>query len=235
MLSDEDLQRMAPFPLVSVAGTRVSESWHELRKAPGVAPVMMGNRDAVGFVLREMQRNTDSPESVAERARQLDVEAWMADRVRSRPDIYAIARLDVPWDGVARTMAAFLPAHNHRGEPYEEVFFGLIPVEAPWLVPTHLRTAGWGNCPDAVVHTAIFHRWYERYGAAVTTIADGVVELHAERPPTTPEAAHELAIEHFVYCPDTIYHGMRTIGNLAAVLLGNPLWYFWWELADHEP
>lgn len=235
MLSDDDLQRIAPFPIVKVAGARVAESWQELSQRPGVAPVLMGNRDAIGFVLKELERNTDTPESIAERAQQLDVDAWLAERVRSRPDHYAIGQVDLPWDGTQRTLARFVPAHNHRGQPYSEVFFGLIPVAAPWLVPTHLRTAGYGSCPDAVVHTALFRRWHERYGAAVTTIADGVVELHVERPPTSMEAARELAIEHFVYCPDVLHQGLETIGNLAAILLQGHLWYFWWALEDHVP
>lgn len=235
MLSDEDLQRSAPFPIVATPGARVSESWQELRQRPGVVPVLVGNRDAVSFVLKELARNTDTPEGIAQRARQLDVDAWLAQRVRSNPELYAITTLDVPWDGAKRPIRGFLPGHDHRGEPYDEVFFALIPADPPWLVPAHLRTAGWGNCPDAVVHTAICRRWYERWGAVITTIADGVVELHVERPPATMEVARELAIEHFVYCPDTIYEGVRTIGNLAGSLLDSPLWYFWWALGDHEP
>jgi hypothetical protein len=234
MLSDEDLQRSAPFPLVRVAGAQVTESWQELRQRPGVVPVLLGNRHSVEVILKELVRAGGSWEAVAMQSRQLDVDAWIAERVSSEPEHFAIARLDVPWDGVPRPITAFLPSHDHRGNPYPELFFGLISVEEPWLVPTHLRAGGWGYCPNAVVHTAFYRRWYERYGAVLTTIADGVIEFEVERPPTTMEAARELAIEHFVFCPDVVHEGVRTIGNLAGSLVRSSRWYFWWTFEGYE-
>jgi hypothetical protein len=234
MLSDEELQEIAPFALVPAPGDKVSEIWTELRQRPGVAPVLLGNRDAVGLLLKELNTDPRSPEEVLEQAGKLDVDTWMAERIRSRPEYFDVARMDVPWDGAPRSIPPFIPALDHRGVPYPEVIFGLIPVEVPWLVPTHLRTAAWGDCPDAVVHTAIFRRWYERYGAVVSTIADGVVEIHVERPPATPAAAHELAVELFIYCPDIVCQGVRSIGNLAAAILNGRLWYFWWAFEHHD-
>jgi hypothetical protein len=235
MLSDEELQKIAPFTLVRVPGDKVSEIWTELRQRPGVAPVLLGNRDAAGHLLTELHKSPGSPEEVQEQARKLDVDTWIAERIRARPEHFNVARIDLPWDGAPRNISPFIPALDHRGVPYPEVIFGLIPVEVPWLVPTYLRTAGWGDCPDAVVHTALFRRWYERYGAVVSTIADGVVEFHVGRPPATLEAAHGLAVELFIYCPDVIYQGVRSIGNLAAALQNGRLWYFWWAEGEHEP
>jgi hypothetical protein len=234
MLSDEELQGIAPFPLVWVPGERVSEAWSELRRRPGVAPLLLGNPESAAVLLKVAQLATESAEAVVERALKLDVDAWMAGRMRARPDLYDLREVDRPWDGVRRSVEPFVPSHDHRGDPYPDVIFGLIPAEFPWLVPTHLRTSGVANCPDSAVHTALSRRWYERHGAVMTTIADGVIEFQVERPLATLELARQVALEHFVYCPDVVHQGMVTLGNSAAALMTNHTWYFWWELDVHE-
>jgi hypothetical protein len=32
-----------------------------------------------------------------------------------------------------------------------------------------------------------------------------------------------------MYCEDIVIQGTQTVENLAAGLLGNNLWYFWWD------
>jgi hypothetical protein len=235
MLSDEELQAIAPFPLLKVPGEKVSETWHEQRRRPGVAPVLLGSREAAASVLGVGARSGGSADAVIEKALKLDVDAWMADRIRSNPDHFDVAKVDLPWDGVVRRIGPFIPSHDHKGVPYPEVFFGLVQVDAPWQVPAHLRTNGLGDLPDSVVHAALFRRWYRRYGAVVATIADGVIELQVERPPATVEDAHAAAIELFLYCPDVVYQGLGTIGNLAAALHNGRLWYLWWALDPQRP
>lgn len=234
MLSD-DVQSLAPFPLVRVAGEAVLQSWEELQTRPGVVPLMLGNQDATEFVLQEVARDTRTVEEVLQAAAGVDLDAWMAERVRECPGIFDVSAIDQPWDGVVRPIAPFIPAHDHRGNPYPEVFFALVPVREPWHVSAHLRTRGWGSCPDAPVHVAALRRWYERYGARMTTLSDGVVELAVSRPPATLEDARVLALEHFIYCPDVIHQGMRSLGNLAGALQNSPRWYFWWALEAQEP
>jgi hypothetical protein len=231
MLSDEDLQRMSPFPIVGTPGARVMETWEELRQRPDVTPVMVGNRDSAEHVLQELAKDTGTAESVLEQALKLDCDAWLAERVRARPDHFSTDGIDLPWDGVERRLHLFVPSRDARGEPHAEVFFALVPAPAsePWRVATYMRTAGANDCPDAVVHTALCKRWYERYGAVITTIADGVFEFHVERPPTTMEAAHALALELFIYCPDDVHQGAITIGNLAGGVLNGKVWFFWWS------
>jgi hypothetical protein len=220
----------APFEIVRAPGARVSEIWHELRQRSGVVPVLLGNSESTERMLEVLELNDDTADSIREYALSLDVDAWIAERVSDEPEYFAIDSKDRPWNGADRIMpAAFEPARNHQGEPWPEVFFGLIPVEAPWLVPTKLRGGGWNDCPDAVVHTAFFRRWFERHGAVVTTFAFDIIEFTVARPPTTPEAAHELAYEQFVYCPDIVDQGCETLGNLAHGLCGSPNWFFWWD------
>jgi hypothetical protein len=235
MLSDEELQSISPCPLLRVAGDKVSETWEEQRRRPGVAPVLLGNRTAAAVVLQEGQRAGGSVAAVLEQALKLDVEAWKAERIRAKPDLYDVSKVDGPWDGVDRRIGPFIPSHDHRGVPYPEVFFALVQVEAPWQVPAHLRNNGLGDLPSSVVQVALFKRWYERYGAVLCTIADSVIELQLESSPMlTMEEAHALAVELFIYCPDNIHQGIITMGNYAAALRDTRLWYFWWGLNGIE-
>lgn len=235
MLSDEELQRVSPVPLLRVPGAQVVEAWEEHRRRPGVVPVLMGNREASSIVLSEAGRCGGSVAEVLDEALQLDLEAWMAERRRSRPEHWDVAGVDRPWDGVCRPLTPFVPAYNHRGEPLDEVFIALVPAQEPWHVPAYLRSAGIGDLPRAAVQTALWRRWHERYGAEVITIADGCVELIVERPLANLQIAHELAVEQFIYSPDIIHYGMATLGNLAAALITNRLWYFWWAIDAPPP
>jgi hypothetical protein len=226
MQTDEDFERIATFPIARVPGARVAETWQDLRQRPGVTPVLLGSREAAAFMLERIGSQTESAESFIDRALSLDLDGWITERVRQKPDLYTVS--DSPADGADRRASVFVPAHNYRGDPYPEVFFALIPVDAPWLAAAHLKIGGLDDCPDAAVHTAFFRRWFERYGAVVTTVADGVLEFKVERPPMTPEAARDLAYEQFVYCPYIVHELMGRLANLAATLLGNPQWYLWW-------
>lgn len=78
------------------------------------------------------------------------------------------------------------------------------------------------------MHVAFFRYWFERHHAIVTPVADKVIELQLETPPTTLQDSHKIAFEHFVYCPDILYEGIGTVGNLAGELLNGRLWWFWW-------
>jgi hypothetical protein len=114
-------------------------------------------------------------------------------------------------------------------KPKKEVIIGLIPAPEPWQVPAVLRPGDWNDCPGPEVHVALFKRWYERYGAIVTSMSFDVIEFSVERPPRTMEDARGLAREQFVYCTDIVHQGVGTLDNLARALLNAGNWYFWWD------
>jgi hypothetical protein len=231
MLSDEDLRRIAPFELVQIPGERVPETWQELRQRSGLVPVLLGDRCSAEVVLERLHANDTSSDSIAEQGRRLDVPAWMAERMRTQPSCFGeneVKRVDVPWDGIKRGISPFMASLDYRGRPHPEVFLALVPAAEAWLAPAVLKPGGYNNCPDAAVHVAFFRYWFERHGAVLTTVADSIIELQVESPPRVLEAAHKVAFEHFVYCPDVVYEGIGTVGNLAGELLDGQLWWFWW-------
>jgi hypothetical protein len=225
--SAEDVPLAAPFDVVRVAGAEAPGRWDALRKRSGIVPVLLGNRDSAKRVLEAMQLEDESFESIRDAGLRLDVDEWIAERLRGDPEHYVVNETHT---GPADRIAAFSPAYDIlTRKPYPEVYFGLIPVDAPWLVPAYLKFGGWNDCPDAVVQLAFFRRWFERYGAVVTTVAGDVIEFNVARPPTSPEASRELALEQYVYCTDIVDQGVQTLGNLTAALQGSSNWYFWWD------
>jgi hypothetical protein len=217
----------APFELVTAPGAKAAQTWAALRQRPGVVPVLFGNRECAERVLEATKFNEDSFESIRDAGLKLDVDAWIEERVSADPEYYVI---DETRSGPADVLTGFTPAQDIlTRKPHPEVYFGLIPVEAPWLVPAYLKFGGWNECPDAVVQLAFFRRWFDRYGAVVTTVADDIIEFHVARPPATPEAALQLAREQYIYCADIVDQGVETVGNLAAALERSPAWYFWWD------
>jgi hypothetical protein len=60
-------------------------------------------------------------------------------------------------------------------------------------------------------------------------IAGDVVEMAVARPPRTRDEAIALAKEQYAYSPDIVDQGTETIDVLAAEIIGQPRWFFWWD------
>ena len=56
-----------------------------------------------------------------------------------------------------------------------------------------------------------------------------VIEMAVTRPPQTREEAITLATEQYFYCSDIVDQGTETIDRLAAEILAQPRWFFWWD------
>ena len=56
-----------------------------------------------------------------------------------------------------------------------------------------------------------------------------VMNIRVQRKPDTRAAALDLAREHYVYCSDIVDQGAGTLSALAAALMENDWWYFWWD------
>ena len=68
-----------------------------------------------------------------------------------------------------------------------------------------------------------------RFGAELVGLSTDRMDLRVTRPPQSRAEALDLAREQYVYCSDIVDQGVGTFSALAAVLLGNPLWSFWWD------
>jgi hypothetical protein len=217
-----------PFGILAVPGAEVAARL-AAERSPRIYPILLGDRQHVTITAELIRDCEDSPTEIEHQGLALDIVAWLKNRPieENNIDYYAI---DDRVTGKPDTPKPLSPARKPlSNRPKEEVFIGLVPVEHSWLVPAHVKPGGWNSCPEPAVHVALFRHWHERYGAEVTTIANDVIEFTVARPPTNHADARTLAIEQFLYCGDLVQQGTGTVGNLAALLIDNHHWYFWWD------
>ncbi|GLY65357.1 DUF4253 domain-containing protein [Amycolatopsis taiwanensis] len=53
--------------------------------------------------------------------------------------------------------------------------------------------------------------------------------LTVAAPPTSVEHARQVAIEHHAFCPDLVTQAMESFDEYVNDLVGNDLWWFWWD------
>lgn len=110
-----------------------------------------------------------------------------------------------------------------------EVLIAKVPIQCPWELPLWIPMGGYNDCPPPDVQAAVFRRWYKKYGATPAVVGHDTWELIVERPPQTEEEALELAKELYIFDYDILSQGYGEIGIMAADLIDNPVWYFWWD------
>lgn len=217
-----------PFELIMVHGSEVENTWNALRTRPGVVPVLLGDRAMADEAIERLKHSAETFDEIKAAGLAYDLSGWIAERMRENEDF--LSADDEEEAGEVGPIPCFTPAFNIRtGAPLEETYFGLIPVESPWLVPAFLQFGGWNDCPEASVHLAFFRRWFDQYGAEVVTVAGDIIEFRVSRPPRTLDDARQLAIEQYLYCTDIVEQGVGTVLNLQTSLVGSPNWYFWWD------
>ena len=142
----------APFEYLTVHGEAVADEMRRAAKRAGVVPVLMGTREEFAEAVALIKKSPDDFDAITQAGQELNVEEWIRERREAEPDYYEI---DETEDGTVEAIAAFSPARDVlTGEFRPEVFIGLIPVEAPWLVPAYLKSGGWNECPEPHVHLA---------------------------------------------------------------------------------
>ena len=217
----------APFKIVGVPGSQALERLKELRQQGSGYPVLMGDQKQVETVLEIMQSNETSFDQIIQQSAGLDLENWKSTLVNSDPDYYHAQK--GTWPLIHKPNNAVTGFRDVLTQkPYATVYIGIIPVKHSWEVPAYLKMGAWNDCPEAQVHTALFKKWEEQYGAKVVTVGD-IVEFEVEKPPQTKAEAETLAMEQFIYCPDNVLQGTGDLAVLADALLGAKVWYFWWD------
>ena len=117
------------------------------------------------------------------------------------------------------------------GKFHQEVAIGKVevPVTESWRSLAELGFGGFNECPPPEVHVALARVWAEKYGAVLTSMTFDTIEFAIERPIMQKDEAIEMAKLQYAYCPDIVDQGTGTIDELAAVLIGATVWYFWWD------
>jgi hypothetical protein len=173
-----------------------------------------------------------TPDDIITASMTIDVEAWFREQ---REELESEWNEDLEenegeWPGDDVPKQAFTGTTDiGTGKPLDQVIGVRLPLQASWQIPAHLQIGGWNDCPDPEVHCAIWRYWETKYGAAIISVSNDVVEAYVANPPATPEEALALAWQQYLYCYDIVDQGTETIANLAAGLMNHHYWFFWWD------
>jgi hypothetical protein len=115
-----------------------------------------------------------------------------------------------PWHGELRTALVF----GRRSAD--------IPAVVGWDGPAN-------HDGDMGRMCAVLRSWEDRFGIRVIGLGRELL-LSVAAPPTTPEQARAVAVEHLAFCPDNLLQpGPGDLDAYAEELLGARAWAFWWD------
>lgn len=120
-------------------------------------------------------------------------------------------------------------AHDLEGKPLDKVHILILPTKEAAAAPAYLRWGGWNACPAPEYHVAALRDWHRRYGAVPVGMTGDVINVRVERRPASRDEAIALAREQFLYCEDIVLQGTGTFAPLAAGLMRDDWWFFWWD------
>lgn len=158
------------------------------------------------------------------------------DRTLSRDE--TVAQLEAPqreppigdWPRTADADPGLSVAYDLlKSTPLPKVYIALIPTDDWTTIPAYLRYGGWDDCPPPEYHVAALRAWRARYGAELIGLGFNTMNLRVARSPSTRDAAIALAKEQYIYCRDIIDQGVESYSALAAALMANTWWFFWWD------
>jgi hypothetical protein len=226
-------QSVGPYEITSCHGEEALHHLERLRaqgRRDGFTAIFLGPWVDPNILEEKHYPSRRSLEEYLKQAAQLDVDRWLRERVRENPGTFSAEMGNWPESAPDTSRIA---AHAHRHAltqiPYEVVYIAKIPTLENWQTPAYVDFGGWNDRPSAAVLTAVAKRWHDRFGTSILSATIDVLEFSVTNPPASREQAIELAKEHFIVCPDTVYQGTETISALAAALLNSNYWYFWWD------
>jgi Domain of unknown function (DUF4253) len=110
-----------------------------------------------------------------------------------------------------------------------QAHIGLVPAASSADIPALLGWQGSANRIDATRLSAVLRSWQERFGAQIVGFGHATLYLSVSAPPTTREHAEQVALEHFLTCPDNVYQVAWTFPGYVDRVLRADLWRFWWD------
>ncbi len=218
-----------PFEYKIVHGREAIKTCLELSGKKGITPVIMGKFEDIEFHFESPFEKT--PEEIIEESKNYNIKEFVENAARCVEDDPKLLGEFEERGDVSSEQSAGIVAHLNifSKQPLEEIYIGLIPTEKSFEIPAYVSFGGWDWCEKPEDHVAIMRYWNEKYGIEIVSITSNVIECIVKNPPATKEEALELAKEQYWYCPDLVTQGTQTIAALAATLLNNKYWYFWWE------
>lgn len=155
------------------------------------------------------------------------------------PDLAQVrSPFGLEFPGLAEAEQGRLPEATLRAAvaTHQPAFLGLVVAPRPADVPAAVGWTGFGadspGTPQArcLEVATVLRSWETRFGARPLRIgSDMILRVLVERPPSTFEAAIRVAAEHVAFGDEYGRYSGEPISELAAELVGKPVWHFWWD------
>lgn len=203
--------------------------------------IVCGSEENIEYMKEAMSFSELNPEDIIEASLKINVETWFRDRMRyaqdelgmgtdSDEDDFEDEEFENQWSAESGGGISFsLATDILTGKPLNDLVGIEIYAKAGWHIPALFKYGGWNECPEPEAQCAIWKYWEEKYGAKIVGISNDIIEAYVENPPQTQEEAMQLAMEQYLYCADIVDQGVESVANLAALLLKQKVWYFWWD------
>jgi len=198
--------------------------------------VVCGANDEIDSLKEMLEFSEQNTDGIIQASKEINIQQWLQDRKSefaendSEWDSEFNDEMDAEWETDSPGALSFtLDKDILTGEPVTNLVGVQIPAEESWHLPAHFKYGGWNECPIPEIQCAIWHYWEAKYGAKIVGISHDVIEAYVANPPTTLEEAKQLANEQYLYCTDIVDQGVQSVANLAALLLNQKIWYFWWD------
>jgi hypothetical protein len=234
-----------PFEIVETSGENAFATWKDLKTADRGLPVVVGAD--VGNVLEpfhpQWRRRSVAeilsaaaaikfPENLFKMRRDERAEALAALR-KVKPAYPSEDEHEPPlgeWPTMEFPSMGLSIAHDlMTRKPFPNVYIVLVPTDDSATIPAHLHWGSWNECPAPEYHVAALRHWRSAYGAELVGLGRDTIDLKVARKPATRDEALELARVQYAYCNDIIDQGTRSYSVLAAGLMADDWWFFWWD------
>lgn len=209
-----------------------SEWQRRRRNAAGTLVIFINSNDHLEVRADAADEN---PSDILAAASKIEVPSFLA----SRREALGLDEDDEQDEELAESHAEPDPSKLVRSKhPYqtfsslsgnESAFLAEIPCQEPWQVFAYFAFGEWNDVPSDAELTAVCKDWYERFGAVPALITSDVVEFWVDNPVEDPAVAAKLAMEMYVFCPDSVDQGTESTEALANSILGANVWSFWWD------
>ena len=232
-----------PYEIVAVKGEDAFSEWERLRMIKDKWPIIVGTDDNLDVIIENYNLNNTPPENgtAGDTLSQITSEIIKLSSNVDFPSDWnkindEITEEDMkqitgkwPSEPLILSYGVSVNADELTNKFYDKVYIALIPTNNCWEVPAYLRYGNWNACPPAKFHVAALRKWNEKYGIELVSLINDVLEIKVKQKPTTKAEAIKLAKEMYIYCPDIVDQGIRTISNLASGLMESDWWYMWWD------
>ena len=218
---------------VSMPEERSFDRWEEMNTCAqerGYVALGVGSDHQLSGLREHLGFGDAAPfDALLAEANALDIAVWFAEREKelvSEEFALPVGEWAEP-DGPPQSGLWF--PFDDDGEHLDPWWLVLVPATERWMAPLSLAYGSWNDCPDPHVHAAMCKHWAETHGARLVASGPDTLEFLVETPPVDRASAMSLAREQYFYCGDIVDQGTETIAALAANLMGNGVWSFWWD------